>query len=85
MLDCPPAVATTAIIAMYESDITRFVRELLDRNPKLRELQNANRATWWDKPQDLEEQGERAASAVEATGYAYFPLPRAPGAKPEKG
>jgi len=71
--------------AMYESEITRFMRELLDGEPKLKELQKANRATWWDKPQDLGEQDEHAASAVRSRGYAYFPLPRPGALKPETG
>jgi hypothetical protein len=83
MLDCALAVACRAI-AMYESEITRFMREFLDKNPKLKELQRSNRATWWDKPQDLGEQEERAASSVRNTGYAYFPVPGAPALKPEK-
>lgn len=70
---------------MYESEITRFVRDLLDANPKLRELQKSNRATWWDKPQDLAEQVEHAASEVGSKGYAYFPVPGARGVKPGKG
>lgn len=70
---------------MYESEITRFVRDLLDRNPKLKELQRSNRATWWDKPQDLGEQGEHADSSVENQGYAYFPVPKAPPATSGKG
>ena len=69
---------------MYESEFTRFMRDLLDKNPKLKELQRSNRATWWDKPQDLGEQGERAASSVGNKGYAYFPVPRAAGPSPEK-
>ena len=84
MLDCR-LVAARLATAMYESEITRFVRDLLDRNPKLKELQKSNRATWWDKPQDLEEQDEHAASTVGNTGYAYFPVPKAPPATPEKG
>jgi hypothetical protein len=70
---------------MYESEITRFMRELLEANPKLKELQRSNRATWWDKPQDLGEQEEHAASNVASKGYAYFPLPAAPGTRPGKG
>ena len=84
MLDCALAIFRAAI-AMYESEITRFVRDLLEKDPKLRDLQKSNRATWWDKPQDLEEQGEHAASGVGNKGYAYFPLPTAGGVKPEKG
>ena len=41
------------------------------------ELQKKNRATWWDKPQDLQAQEERAESKVPQPPYVYFPLPRA--------
>lgn len=61
----------------YESDATRFLRELLERQPELRELRSRNRATWWDRPQDPELQREREASRVEPGSYAYFPRPRA--------
>ena len=64
---------------MYESDITRFIRDLRQKNPGLVELQKKNRATWWDKPQDLSSQKERAASAVPQPPYVYFPLPRKEG------
>ena len=63
---------------MYESDITRFIRDLKENNPSIAELQRKNRATWWDKPQDLEIQGERARSAVPQPPYVYFPLPVPP-------
>lgn len=61
---------------MYESDITRFLRELKRRNPQIAELQKKNRATWWDRPQDLETNRERAEAAVPQPAYVYFPLPR---------
>jgi hypothetical protein len=38
----------------YESELTRFMREFLDKNPQVTEKQKQARATWWDKPQDLE-------------------------------
>lgn len=60
---------------MYESDITRFIRELRSRNPGIAELQKKNRATWWDRNQDLEVQKERRESAVPQPPYVYFPLP----------
>ena len=62
---------------MYESEITRFIRELKRANPGIAELQQKNRATWWDHPQDLEVQKERAESAVPQPPYVYFPLPGA--------
>jgi hypothetical protein len=63
---------------MYESDITRFIRDLKAKNPGIVELQRKNRATWWDRPQDLETQRERDAANVPQPGYVYFPLPRTP-------
>lgn len=64
-------------MAMYESDITQFVRELMDKNPQLQELQRKNRATWWDKKLDLSELTLQAASEAPKQAYAYFPLPKA--------
>jgi hypothetical protein len=61
---------------MYESDLTRFIRELKDKDPQIAELQRRNRATWWDKPQDFEAWRERAAATVSQPAYVYFPLPR---------
>ena len=60
---------------MYESEATRFIREFLAKNPQVVEQQKKNRATWWDKPQDLETQHEHAESDVPQQGYVYFPLP----------
>ena len=62
-------------MANYESDITQFVRELLDKNPQLKELQKNNRATWWDKKLDLQELKRQEESAAPKQAYAYFPLP----------
>ena len=61
---------------MYESDIDRFLRELKQKNPQIGEQQVRNRATWWDRPQDLEVQRERREAAVDQPAYVYFPLPR---------
>lgn len=63
-------------MSMYESDITQFIRELLDNNPQLKELQRNNRATWWDKSQDLQELQRQEESAAPKQAYAYFPLPK---------
>jgi len=61
---------------MYESDTTKFIRELLEKNPQLAEQQKSNRLTWWDRPQDLETWREHAQSAVPQPAYVYFPLPK---------
>ena len=34
---------------MYESDITKFMREFLRKHPEEVESQKAGRAAWWDK------------------------------------
>ena len=60
---------------MYESEFTRFIRDFKEKNPQVVELQKKNRATWWDKPQDLETQRERTEATVSQPAYVYFPLP----------
>ena len=68
-------------MANYESDVTKFIRDLLDKNPALREEQKQNRATWWDKKQDLEQQKLNDQSEAPQQPYAYFPLPTVGGLK----
>lgn len=63
----------------YVSEATLFLKDLLDKHPELRELRSRNRATWWDRPQDAEVQGERQAARVEQDAYVYFPRPQTPG------
>lgn len=63
-------------MAMYESDVTKFLRDLMDKNPELKELQKKNRATWWDKKLDLAELKRQEASEAPKQPYAYFPLPK---------
>lgn len=64
-------------MAIYESAVTQFIRDLLDKNPALKEEQKQNRATWWDKKQDLEQQKLNGQSEAPKQPYAYFPLPKA--------
>jgi hypothetical protein len=64
-------------MAMYESDITQFLRDLMDKNPQLKELQKTNRATWWDRKLDLQELKRQEESEAPKQPYAYFPLPKA--------
>ena len=61
---------------MYESDLTRFLREFVRKNPQVTEQQKKNRLTWWDRPQDLETWKEQRQAAVPQPAYVYFPLPR---------
>jgi hypothetical protein len=64
-------------MAQYESDITKFVRDMLDKSPELKELQKQNRATWWDKSLDVDQLKRNDASEAPKAPYAYFPLPQA--------
>jgi len=64
-------------MAMYESDVTVFLRDLLEKNPQLTEEQRLNRATWWDRKLDLAEIKCQDESAAPKAPYAYFPLPAA--------
>jgi hypothetical protein len=59
----------------YVSDITRFIRDFLDKNPHVVEVQKAARATWWDKKQDLELRERNEESHVPQTGYQYYDKP----------
>ena len=56
---------------MYESDITRFLRDLKKARPQIEEEQRKGRAIWWDKPQDPETQRRNQASRVRQPAYVY--------------
>jgi hypothetical protein len=58
-------------MAAYESDITRFIRELKDKNPDLERKQREGRAIFWDKELDLEELKRWQASNVPQQAYVY--------------
>ena len=62
-------------MAMYESDVTKFIRELFDKQPELKDLQMKNRATWWDRQPDFDQIKRNDASEAPKAPYAYFPLP----------
>jgi len=56
---------------MYESDHTRFMRELFEKKPNLPEEQRKGRAMWWDHELDKEEQERFAQARVNQTAYVY--------------
>ena len=78
---------------MYESDLTKFMRDLFDKNPRLAEAQKQARAIWWDKKVDFEDLKRTRESRVPVRGYVYYPLvgpaaskgPRKPEADKGKG
>lgn len=56
----------------YESEHTKFMRELLKQRPDLIEKQREGRAIWWDKrPRALAEERTRDASRVAQSPYVY--------------
>jgi len=57
---------------MYESEHTKFMRELFNKNPKLAEKQKEARAIWWDKKLDKEERKRFKESNVPQKAYVYF-------------
>ncbi len=56
---------------MYESDVTRFLRELKQKNPAIQDEQRKGRALWWDKSQDLDTTERNVASNVPQQPYVY--------------
>ena len=60
----------------YESEITRFVREMKQRKPDLERKQREAREIWWDKTLDLEEQKRFAQASVKMPAYVYQPKPK---------
>jgi hypothetical protein len=59
----------------YESDTTRFIKDFLAHNPEVVEKQKRHRATWWDRPQSLEERSRLEQAKVPQQGYAYYHNP----------
>jgi hypothetical protein len=57
---------------MYESDITKFIKELKTQKPHLEEEQRKGRAIWWDKaPLDVSEREQQDAAKVPQKPYPY--------------
>ena len=61
---------------LYESEHTKFMRELMRARPDLVEKQREARAMWWDKtPQELSEERSMDAGRVPQSPYVYPNLP----------
>lgn len=58
---------------MYESDITRFIRELKQTRPTIEDEQRRGRAIWWDHPQDADTTRRNQESRVAQRPYVYAP------------
>ena len=56
----------------YESDHTRFIREMKAKKPELELEQQKSRAIWWDKlPRNLAEEKKMDAGRVPQAAYVY--------------
>lgn len=56
----------------YESEHTKFMRELMERRGELTEEQRKARQIWWDKdPRELASGREMAKSRVPMQPYVY--------------
>jgi hypothetical protein len=56
----------------YESDHTKFMRELMQKKPQLEDEQRKARSLWWDKdPQDLAAGRTMAEGRVAQKPYVY--------------
>ncbi|AOY92972.1 DUF3460 domain-containing protein [Cupriavidus sp. USMAA2-4] len=59
-------------MALYESDITQFLKTLKKEQPSLEAEQREGRALLWDKaPIDLDERARADASRVAQKPYVY--------------
>jgi Protein of unknown function (DUF3460) len=58
-------------MAMYESEFTKFMRELKQQRPQLEAEQRKSRAIWWDHKQDLDTAKRDKESRVKQQAYVY--------------
>ena len=56
---------------LYESDLTRMIRELLQEKPHIAQEQKRGRALWWDKKLDPEDLKRSRESNVKQQAYVY--------------
>ena len=56
----------------YESEHTKFIKELKEKNPSMEQGQQAGRALLWDKsPLSLDEQRRINESRIRQQAYVY--------------
>ena len=56
---------------MYESDHTKWMREMMAKNPEWAEDQRVGRAIWWDKQLDQDTQARFEQSTAANKSYPY--------------
>jgi hypothetical protein len=58
-------------MASYVSDHTKFISELMKKNPQIEEGQRKGRALLWDKEIDRDAQHRYQEAEVPQQGYVY--------------
>jgi hypothetical protein len=59
----------------YVSDHTKFISDLLERNPEIETQQRVGRNIWWDKlPSEVEAQRDMNQGRVPQKGYVYYSI-----------
>jgi hypothetical protein len=58
-------------MALYESEHTKFMREMMASHPEWLEDQRRGRAIWWDRKVDLNEQKSSRESTEAHRSYPY--------------
>jgi hypothetical protein len=63
-------------MAMYESDLTKFMRQFLAQHPEEPDSQKKGRAVWWDKRPETRTPPDPARHTPRAGGaeYTFKPL-----------
>jgi hypothetical protein len=56
----------------YVSETTQFIRDFLAKHPEVVDKQRRARATWWDRPQDINERKRLEAAKVPKKSYEYY-------------
>jgi hypothetical protein len=69
----PKAVFSWGVgqMALYESEHTKFMREMLAQHPEWLEDQSRGRAIFWDKKTDLDEQQAYREASEPPRPYPY--------------
>jgi hypothetical protein len=56
----------------YESDFSKFLKDMKQKNPEIERGQREGRAIWWDRPPiDLDARERTRESAVKQQPYVY--------------
>lgn len=59
-------------MATYESELTGFLRTLMQQHPEFDEKQREGRALWWDRTSDAEDVERWDEARPQRTSYVYY-------------